>query len=93
MQQRYNEERHITPETIKKSISRILTSVYEADYVTVPVVSMETYVSEGDITFRITQLREEMKRAAKNLEFERAAALRDQIKELSSLMLTVGGTD
>ncbi|MDI6777297.1 MAG: excinuclease ABC subunit UvrB [Syntrophales bacterium] len=92
MQQRYNEERHITPETIKKSISRILTSVYEADYVTVPIVSekMEAYISEEDITSKITQLREEMKRAAKNLEFERAAALRDQIKELSSLMLTVG---
>jgi len=91
MQKRYNEEHHVTPETIKKSIPHILTSIYEADYVTVPKISeeMEAYISEGDITSRITQLREEMKRAAKNLEFERAAALRDQIKELSSLALTV----
>jgi len=92
VQQQYNEEHHITPETIKKSIHNILSSVYEADYVKVPKISeeAETYISEGNITSRITQLRKEMKSAAKNLEFEKAAALRDQIKELSALVLALG---
>jgi excinuclease ABC subunit B len=95
VQQRHNEEHHITPETIKKSIHNILSSIYEADYVTVPVVSEEmgAYGSEVDITSRITQLREEMKSAVKNLEFEKAAVLRDQIRELSNLALKLGGIE
>ena len=95
VQQRHNEEHHITPETIKKSIYNILSSIYEADYVTVPVVSEEmgAYSSEVDITSRITQLRGEMKIAVKNLEIEKAAVLRDQIRELSNLTLKLGGIE
>jgi len=95
VQQRHNEEHHITPSTIKKSIYNILSSIYGADYVTAPVVSEEmgAYSSEVDITSRITQLREKMKSAVKNLEFEKAAALRDQIRELSNLALKLGGIE
>ena len=93
IQRRYNEEHHITPESIKKSIHDILASVYEADYVTVPVVSEDRkiYVSENELPVMIKKLKEEMKEAAKNLEFEKAAELRDQIKEYTGILLEMGG--
>ncbi len=37
IQRKYNEENNITPESIKKSISNVLSSIYEADYMTVPI--------------------------------------------------------
>jgi excinuclease ABC subunit B len=93
IQRRYNEEHHITPESIKKSIHDILASVYEADYVTVPVVSEDRkiYVPENELPVMIKKLKEEMKEAAKNLEFEKAVELRDQIKELTGILLEMGG--
>ena len=66
---------------------------YEADYVTVPVVSEEAaaYTSEKELPVVIRKLKEEMKQAAKALEFERAAELRDRIRDLTKLMLEMGG--
>ncbi len=87
LQGAYNKRHGITPETIQKDITSILTSVYEADYVTVPVVSEAAaeYKSLDDLEKIIRGLEEEMKSAAKELAFEKAAALRDQIKELREL--------
>lgn len=84
LQAGYNRRHHITPTTIKKSIRDVLTSVYEADYYTVPVAAEETeeFLTVEDITRRIESLEEEMKRAARDLEFERAAELRDRIRAL-----------
>ncbi|MEN6320782.1 MAG: excinuclease ABC subunit UvrB [Syntrophaceae bacterium] len=92
IQRIYNEKNNITPESIKKSIHNILTSVYEADYVTVPVVSEDRkiYFSEDELPVMIRKMKDEMKKAAKNLEFEKAAEIRDQIKELTSIMLEMG---
>jgi excinuclease ABC subunit B len=92
IQMRYNEEHNITPESIKKGIHDILASIYEADYVTVPVISKgrEVIASEEELPVMIRKLKEEMKEAAKNLEFEKAAELRDQIKELTSILLEMG---
>jgi excinuclease ABC subunit B len=90
VQQRYNDEHHITPESVKKGMNDILSSVYEADYVTVSVdEKMEAYVS-GDIPAMIRKLEGEMKRAAKALEFEKAARLRDEIRELSRVENEIG---
>jgi excinuclease ABC subunit B len=93
VQGRYNEEHGITPETIKKSIHDILASVYEADYATVPVVlkGMDTDVSEEELPVMIRKLKKEMKEAAKELEFEKAAELRDRIKELTDILIEMGG--
>ncbi len=93
LQERFNREHGITPESIKTDIRRILGSVYEADYITVNTVSEEAaaYSSEKEITAVIRGLKEEMKTAAKELEFEKAAALRDQIRDLTKLMLEMGG--
>ncbi len=83
-QRQYNEEHGITPETIKKGISNILASLYEADYYTVPVAAEEQaiYKTSDDIQADIERLEAMMREAAKKLEFERAAEIRDQILEL-----------
>ncbi len=92
IQMRYNEEHNITPESIRKGINDILASIYEADYITVPVAlkDREVIVSEEELPEMIRKLKEEMRGAAKNLEFEKAAELRDKIKELSSILLEMG---
>ena len=92
IQQKYNEENNITPETIKKSISNILGSIYEADYVTVAVEKKPGTlpVKEEDLPALIRKLTAEMKQAAKNMEFEKAAELRDEIKELNQILLEMG---
>ncbi len=88
----YNEENNITPETIKKSISNILGSIYEADYMTVPVDAKGRTIpgKEEDLPALIKNLTVSMKQAAKNLEFEKAAGLRDEIKELNKILLEMG---
>jgi excinuclease ABC subunit B len=93
IQERFNQENGITPESIKKSIHNILASVYEADYLTVPTVAEEkkAYRSEAELPVMIRRLKEEMKKAAGDLEFEKAARLRDEIKELTALMIEMGG--
>jgi len=92
IQAQYNEEHNITPETIKKSISNILGSIYEADYMTVPVDAKGRAISarEEDLPALIKNLTAEMKQSAKNLEFEKAASLRDEIKELNKILLEMG---
>lgn len=93
LQRTYNEENNITPESIRKTIHNILGSVYEADYATVPLVAEGKipYDSEQEIPAVIARLKQEMKQAAAELEFEKAAEIRDQIKELTTMMLALGG--
>jgi excinuclease ABC subunit B len=92
IQQKYNEENNITPETIKKTISNVLGSIYEADYVTVPVSHKDRLmpVKEEDLPALIAKLTKEMKQAANNMEFETAAELRDEIKELNKILIEMG---
>ena len=89
IQEEYNRVHDITPETVKKSVRNILASIYEADYFTVPAVSdfKEGYLSLKDIPKMIEKLKKEMKEAASSLEFERAAELRDKIRELEEMEL------
>ncbi len=93
LQARYNEAHGITPESVRTEIRNILGSIDEADYVTVQAVSeaAAAYATEKELPFMIRALKEEMKKAAKELEFERAAELRDRVRELSKLMLEMGG--
>ena len=93
VQQRYNKENGITPESIKKAIHNILGSIYEADYVSVPLISEEkmAYASQEELPAMIGRLKGEMKAAAGELDFEKAAKLRDEIRELTALMLEFGG--
>ena len=88
LQEEYNRQHGITPTTIKKSIHQILTSVYEADYYTVPLVEEEKlpYKSPRELEQEISLLEKEMKSAADALEFEKAALIRDEIKELKKAL-------
>jgi excinuclease ABC subunit B len=84
-QEEYNRENGITPETIKKSIGELLSSVYEHDYLAVPEVAEEPedrYRSLDEIEAEIKGLEKQMREAAKALEFEKAAELRDRLKKL-----------
>jgi len=87
----YNKKHNITPETIRKEIYHVLASIYEADYFTVPMAAEPDpefqQVSFKNIPFLIEKLRKEMREAAQQLDFERAAKLRDRIKKLEELTL------
>jgi excinuclease ABC subunit B len=80
----YNKKHKITPTSIKKSIQDILSSVYEADYVTIPVAmeKQKEFNEPHQVPLLIKQLRKKMKEAASRLDFEEAAELRDRIKVL-----------
>ena len=85
LQETYNQEHGITPETIQSKIKDVLASVYEADYVTVPMAAEEQvpYLIDN-IPATIKRLKKEMQAAAKKQEFERAATLRDRIRTLEA---------
>jgi excinuclease ABC subunit B len=84
LQHQFNEDHGITPESIVKSISDVLHSVYEADYVTVPLAAEaeDRYHSQEELDKLLKKLRKEMKAAADRYDFERAAELRDRIFKL-----------
>ena len=78
-QQAYNATHGITPETIRKSITDILKSVYEKDYATVSRKIGPQIPKGMDATSYKKHLEKKMLEAAANLEFEEAAQLRDQL--------------
>ncbi len=86
LQVRFNEEHGITPQTVKKRISSLRDSIWEADYVTVPkrAERPEPEVPPHELPRLIDDLRREMQKAAKALEYERAAELRDRIQALEA---------
>ena len=83
-QQAYNREHNITPQSIIKSVDMQLAAIVEADYITVPAddAPIGAITSEEDLFQAITQLEAQMRDAAKNFEFERAASIRDRIRAL-----------
>ncbi|RJP17151.1 MAG: excinuclease ABC subunit UvrB [Candidatus Abyssobacteria bacterium SURF_5] len=91
IQSEFNREHGITPQTIVKRMPDVLSSVYESDYVTVPVAAEAAaeYVTSGELPRMLEDLKREMKKAADKLEFERAAELRDRIRELQQLELAL----
>jgi excinuclease ABC subunit B len=88
----YNAEHGITPETIKKRIYDLESQLAEADYVDVSLAAeaVEAYGAGGDLEQSIAKLEKDMKAAAKALEFERAAQLRDTIRLLRQKLIQVG---
>jgi excinuclease ABC subunit B len=89
IQAAYNQKHNITPTSIKKSVTTIFESVYESDYVTADTVSesLAEYETLNDLDAIIGKMKTEMNQAATELEFERAAELRDRIEELNKKML------
>jgi excinuclease ABC subunit B len=95
IQKVYNRRHGITPQTIRAAIHDIRTSIYEQDYVTVPVVAEEAepLLPPAEFSKAIAALRREMRQAAEKLEFERAAELRDRIRKLETRDLFDGGSE
>ena len=87
LQAAYNAEHGITPETIRSSIRELLQTVYERDYVTVdlPEAAEETFESVAQVQARVVELEKQMKEAARRLDFEQAADLRDKVRSLKKL--------
>jgi excinuclease ABC subunit B len=83
IQEAYNTEHGITPTTIIKSIEATLVTAYEADYFKVPLDldAFEEY-SPKQLKETIQQLEMDMRHAAKEMKFERAAEIRDRLKYL-----------
>ena len=83
LQAAFNKKHGITPQTVIKSIGSPLVKIYEADYVDVPLAAdKEANYGAKDLPRVIQRLKKEMKKAAANLEFERAAELRDRIRAM-----------
>jgi excinuclease ABC subunit B len=82
-QRAYNEEHGITPESVVRAIDDVMSSVYERDYSRVPEAPgpvRPSFSTPAERQAELTRLEAEMKQAAANLDFERAASLRDAIK-------------
>jgi excinuclease ABC subunit B len=85
LQSAYNVEHNITPQSIVKAIDELMSSVYERDYLTLPSVIKEgtlVFRTQAELDAHIHKLQEQMRAAAANLDFEKAAAIRDDVKRL-----------
>ncbi|HOM28450.1 MAG TPA: excinuclease ABC subunit UvrB [Deltaproteobacteria bacterium] len=92
-QEEYNAAHGITPQSIKKNIRDILSSIYERDYPEIQArvrTSMGT-VEAGRLHQAVSELEKKMKEAADDLRFEEAAKYRDEIKRLKRILLAVEG--
>jgi excinuclease ABC subunit B len=83
----FNEEHGITPETVKKNIAEPIGQTCEGDYVTVIPEEAWDFSSAGELARHLRKLRKEMEKAAKNLDFERAAEIRDRLLTLERVEL------
>ena len=92
IQEAYNVEHGITPASIVKSIDEVMSSVYERDYVTVAADERDSFRTQAELDAHVADLRTQMKAAAANLEFEKAASLRDRIKQLRGRDLGLVGS-
>src|SRR5262245_33064923 len=93
LQASYNTEPGITPESVVREIDDVLSSVDERDYATAPALreEREVFRTQADLDAEIARLESDMKAAAANLDFERAATLRDRVKTLRSRELGLTG--
>lgn len=84
-QEKYNEEHHITPQTIKREVSDVLSELCAKDYV--DVTDRFDAKTAAKTKSDIEKLKKKMLKAAENLEFEEAAKIRDEIKRLEKTAL------
>jgi len=84
IQEAYNAANGITPESIVRPLTMSLASIVEADYtdLTAETDGMPEFKSQEELDGYIAKLEHDMREAARRFEFERAAKLRDKIKDL-----------
>ena len=81
----YNEVHGITPQTVKKDIRKVIEATASVEEQKADFVAVEPSLSPKEIEKRIRMVEKEMRAAAKALEFEKAAILRDELKRLQEL--------
>jgi excinuclease ABC subunit B len=92
IQHQYNEEHGIEPATIIKSVDSDLVKMSNLDYHDFGAARSKTkleMVADEDLDKTISRLTKEMKEAAKNLDFERAAEIRDRLREFKEMRIFV----
>ncbi len=89
LQVEYNRVHDITPESVTKKIDNLLGSVYEMDYVTIPISDDLPELSPAEIDKEIKRLKKKMLDAAASLEFEEAARCRDEVHSLEKYGMAV----
>ena len=82
LQEAFNEEHGITPETVVKRISDAFGEFFDKDYVDLSEVNPALLLSEEALERKLEELDKQMHEAAEALDFERAASIRDRIQEL-----------
>ncbi|MCE5974264.1 excinuclease ABC subunit UvrB [Sinirhodobacter sp. WL0062] len=86
----YNEEHGITPQTVRKNVEDVLAGLWQGDTdMSRVTATIEKPMLGANLAAHIDGLRETMRKAAENLEFEEAARLRDEIKRLEAVDLAV----
>src|SRR5439155_27342820 len=93
-QKAYNYQHVNTPQSIVKTIVEVMSSIYERDYLTPAAThdGTERFHNQQQLDAYLASKQEEMRAAAANLDFEKAAALRDEIKRLRNPELVLPGT-
>jgi excinuclease ABC subunit B len=91
-QEQYNQEMGIEPQSILKDIHNPLVQMANLDYFAAGSPRLGEEIDSADVPLaeRIARLEKEMKAAAKRLEFEEAAALRDKLRELREVQIYAG---
>jgi excinuclease ABC subunit B len=84
IQQAYNDQHGIVPQTILRPVAMSLAGIAEADYVDVTEGSdgLPDFKTQEELDAYITKLEAEMRESAKKFEFEKAAKLRDTVRDL-----------
>ena len=87
-QLKYNKDNNITPESVKRNIGEIIESIYEKDSYTVKLNS-NNEIRPGKFENHIKKLEKKMLTAAENLDFEKAALYRDEIRKVKKDFLGI----
>ncbi len=89
-QMEYNVKHGITPEGIKKSITDVLSSIYEKDYLQVPIDEFEENgIEPKKLSRMVKKLKKAINEAAKRWDFEKAQQLRDRLLKLEKMEITL----
>lgn len=85
VQEEYNKKHHITPKTVEKALAESMQAQTNAETVDLKEIDFKK-IPKDELAFLTKQLTEQMELAAQNLQFEKAAELRDQIEDIKEIL-------